>query len=185
MPPTARTAAAWLATAAPDPRAFLRTWERTGRRPAPPRPAPLPAGRQWDAVLTPAPFGRAALDSLARLPGPGPALQDRTAATVAFLVPTGTAAGLLGSGIRTLGHGTALTVPHPDGTDPALHWLIPRTAPADSSTPADWNSPSTTPPPASPASREPGPAHARDRDRPRPAHPRTAIPRPNRARLDP
>ncbi|MEU2626601.1 hypothetical protein [Kitasatospora sp. NPDC007106] len=120
MPPTARTAAAWLAAAAPDPRAFLRTWERTGRH-----PAPLPAGRQWDAVLTPGPFGRTALDALARLPGPGPVLQDRTAGTVAFLVPTGTADGWLGSGIRTLGHGTALTVPHPDGTDRALHWLIP------------------------------------------------------------
>ncbi|WP_431680739.1 hypothetical protein [Kitasatospora sp. KL5] len=120
MPPAERTAAQWLAQAAPDPYTFLRDWERTGRR-----PAVLPTGRQWDALLTPATLGNPALDALARLPGPGPVLLDRTAGTVAFLVPTGTADSWIGSGIRTLGHGSRLAVPHPDAPGHGLTWLVP------------------------------------------------------------
>jgi hypothetical protein len=113
-------AAAWLAAAAPDPDACRRAWQRSVRG-----IALLPAGRRWDALLVPGRLGLAALRLLDRLPGGGPVLFDPGDDTVGFLVPVGTAARWVGTGIRGAGDGAWLPVPHPRRGGRGLRWLVP------------------------------------------------------------
>ncbi|AUG79901.1 hypothetical protein CFP65_5191 [Kitasatospora sp. MMS16-BH015] len=97
----------WLAAAAPDPAACRREWAATGL-------ALIPAGRRWDVLLVPRVLGE-----LTALTG-GPVY--RSGDELGFLVPVGTAARWVGTGIRSAGHGTWLAVPHPRSV---LHWRVP------------------------------------------------------------
>ncbi|WP_432055514.1 hypothetical protein [Streptomyces sp. bgisy022] len=117
-----RTAVAWLASVAPDPEACLREWEND-----PLGVALLPAGKGWDVLILPGRLGRPTLDVLCRvLDQPGPVLADFGDARTGFLVPPGTAARWLGTGIRTAGAGTWIVVPHPQRmTSGGIRWLIP------------------------------------------------------------
>jgi hypothetical protein len=116
-----KTAVAWLASVAPDPEACRREWERN-----PFGLALLPAGRAWDVLILPARLGRPTLDVLTRvLDRPGPVLAGFGDARTGFLVPPGTAAHWLGTGIRTVGQGAWIVVPHPGRTAGAVRWLVP------------------------------------------------------------
>ncbi|GGS61566.1 hypothetical protein AB0E75_22160 [Streptomyces griseoviridis] len=119
--PGAKTAAEWLAAVAPDPEVCRLEWERN-----PLGTALLPAGRAWDVLILPGRLGYPTLDVLTRvLDRPGPVLADFGDARVGFLVPPGTAARWLGTGVRTAGAGTWIVVPHP-GRLPSggVRWLI-------------------------------------------------------------
>ncbi|MEG3631362.1 hypothetical protein [Streptomyces poriticola] len=118
----AKTAVAWLASAAPDPEACLREWERN-----PLGVALLPAGTAWDVLILPSRLGYPTLDVLTRvLDQPGPVLADFGDARTGFFVPPGTAARWLGTGIRTAGRGTWIVVPHPAWPAPGgIRWLVP------------------------------------------------------------
>lgn len=84
----AKTALEWLASAAPDPGACRREWERS-----PLGIALLPAGKAWDVVILPDELGCPTLDVVTRvLDRPGPVLVDVDHARMGFLVPPGTAA---------------------------------------------------------------------------------------------
>ncbi|MFG3050840.1 hypothetical protein ACGFZP_07765 [Kitasatospora sp. NPDC048239] len=109
----------WLAQAASDPEAFRLQWERTGFG-----PALLPAGRRWDVLSVPGRLGRPALDILASGPC-GPVLADGGDEHLGFLVPVGTAARWIGTGVRCAGEGTWIAVPHPDRRNRGLRWLVP------------------------------------------------------------
>jgi hypothetical protein len=111
---------AWLAAAAPDPEACRRTWERSA-----PGIALLPAGRRWDVLIVPGRLGRPAARLLDRLPDGGPVLFDPGDDTVGFLVPVGTAARWIGTGVRGVGDGTWIPVPHPRRGGRGLRWLLP------------------------------------------------------------
>ncbi|MFJ9668530.1 hypothetical protein ACIRPP_28600 [Streptomyces sp. NPDC101219] len=117
-----RTAVAWLASVAPDPESCLRDWERN-----PLGVALLPAGRGWDVLILPGRLGRPTLDVLSRvLDQPGPVLADFGDERTGFLVPPGTAARWLGTGVRTAGAGTWIVVPHPErAASGGIRWLIP------------------------------------------------------------
>lgn len=97
----------WLAEAAPDPEAFREPWERTGLG-----LMLLPAGRRWDVLSVPGRLGRPVLDILDGR-SCGPVLTDFGGESVGFLVPVGTAARWIGTGVRTAGDGTWIVVPHP------------------------------------------------------------------------
>jgi len=117
----ARGAVEWLVSAALDPDTCRWEWERstTGI-------ALLPAGRIWDALIVPGELGRITLDVLLRMVAePGPVLADSGDFRVGFLVPPGTAARWVGTGVRTAGPGAWLAVPHPGRTGPGLRWLVP------------------------------------------------------------
>jgi hypothetical protein len=118
----AKTAVEWLASAAADPRACRRDWERTPRG-----AALLPAGRAWDLLSLPGELGYPTLDVLTRiLDQLGPVLADfGDEPRLGFLVPPGTAARWLGTGIRGAGLGTWIVVPYPGRTVGTLRWLIP------------------------------------------------------------
>ncbi|MBR8639384.1 hypothetical protein KEF29_08910 [Streptomyces tuirus] len=118
----AKTAIEWLASVAPDPEACRREWERN-----PLGVTLLPAGSAWDVLILPAELGYATLDVLTRVLGrPGPVLVDFGDARVGFFVPPGTAAGWLGTGIRTAGAGTWIVVPYPGRASPGgVRWLVP------------------------------------------------------------
>ncbi|MEU5596031.1 hypothetical protein [Streptomyces sp. NPDC020298] len=117
----ARTALEWLASVAPDPEACRWEWERN-----PPGLALLPAGRAWDVLILPGALGYPTLDVLTRiLDQPGPVLADFGDSRVGFLVPPGTAARWLGTGIRTAGPGTWIVVPHPGRAPRTVRWLVP------------------------------------------------------------
>ncbi|MFJ8544229.1 hypothetical protein ACIRFH_19780 [Streptomyces sp. NPDC093586] len=120
--PGAKTAVAWLASVAPDPGACRREWERN-----PQGIALLPAGKAWDVLFLPSRLGCPTLDVLFRvLDQPGPVLADSRDARTGFLVPPGTAARWLGTGVRTAGPGTWIVVPHPGRPSAAgVRWLIP------------------------------------------------------------
>ncbi|WP_258024327.1 bifunctional DNA primase/polymerase [Streptomyces bambusae] len=115
-----RTAVEWLVSAAPDPDACRWAWERN-----PLGVALLPAGRRWDVLVLPGDLGRAALHVLRRLPGrPGPVLAGSAAARVGFFVPEGTASRWLGTGVRGVGHGSWVAVPHPGRATGGMRWLV-------------------------------------------------------------
>jgi len=111
----------WLAAAAPDPEACRREWERTGLG-----VALLPAGRIWDVLLVPGDLGQLTHSVLARLPGgAGPVFADFGDEHLGFLVPVGTAARWVGTGLRGAGDGTWVVVPHPAGRSRGVRWLVP------------------------------------------------------------
>ncbi|MFJ4191404.1 hypothetical protein [Kitasatospora sp. NPDC089509] len=112
----------WLAQVAPDPEDFRETWERTGLG-----LMLLPAGRRWDALVVPGRLGRPAADLLGLLDtGPcGPVLADSGEENVSFLVPVGTAARWVGTGVRSAGEGTWIVVPHPGRSSRGVRWLVP------------------------------------------------------------
>ncbi|MFF3502929.1 hypothetical protein [Streptomyces sp. NPDC003247] len=117
----AKTAVAWLASVAPDPGACRREWERNPRG-----VALLPAGRAWDVLILPGGLGCPTLDVLTRLLGrPGPVLAGFGDDRLGFLVPPGTAARWIGTGVRTAGAGTWIVVPHPGRTTGPVRWLVP------------------------------------------------------------
>ncbi|KNB51176.1 hypothetical protein [Streptomyces caatingaensis] len=116
-----RSAVEWLASAAPDPRACRREWERN-----PFGIALLPAGRVWDVLVVPAALGRPAAEILSRRTRrPGPALSDERARRVGFLVPPGTADRWVGTGVRGVGEGAWVVVPHPLRGVSQVRWLVP------------------------------------------------------------
>jgi hypothetical protein len=112
----------WLASAAPDPRACRREWERH-----PLGVTLLPAGRLWDVLVVTGPLGRPALDLLHHLDpgGPGPVLADFHDTRTGFFVPPGTATRWLGTGVRAAGTGSWITVPYPGRPSGAVRWLVP------------------------------------------------------------
>ncbi|MFF4400569.1 hypothetical protein [Streptomyces sp. NPDC001480] len=117
----AKTAVEWLASVAPDPEACRWEWERNPRG-----VALLPAGKAWDVLILPGALGYPTLDVLTRiLDRPGPVLADFGDSRVGFLVPPGTAARWLGTGIRAAGPGTWIVVPHPGRATTTLRWLVP------------------------------------------------------------
>ncbi|MFF8972011.1 hypothetical protein [Streptomyces sp. NPDC014995] len=117
----AKTAVAWLASVAPDPEACRREWERD-----PLGVAVLPVGEAWDLLILPSRLGSPTLDVLTRvLDRPGPVLAAFDDDRAGFLVPPGTAARWLGTGIRTAGAGTWIVVPHPGRSTGSIRWLVP------------------------------------------------------------
>lgn len=118
----AKTAVEWLASVAPDPDACRWEWERN-----PLGVALLPAGKAWDVLILPGDLGYPTLDVLTRiLDQPGPVLVDFGDNRMGFLVPPGTAARWVGTGIRTAGVGTWIVVPYPGrSTGGGVRWLVP------------------------------------------------------------
>ncbi|HJD84429.1 hypothetical protein [Kitasatospora aureofaciens] len=114
-----RTGLNWLSQAAPDPEDFRAQWERTGLG-----LTLLPAGRRWDVLTVPGRLGRPALDVLDTTPC-GPVLTDSGEDHVSFLVPVGTAARWIGTGVRCAGEGTWIVVPHPGRGSRGVRWLVP------------------------------------------------------------
>ncbi|MFF7458777.1 hypothetical protein [Kitasatospora sp. NPDC008115] len=109
----------WLARTAPDPAAFREQWEHTGAG-----LALLPAGRHWDVLSVPGRLGRPALD-LFGAGVRGPVLADFGDEYIGFLVPAGTAARWIGTGVRCAGEGTWIVVPHPGHRGRGVRWLVP------------------------------------------------------------
>ncbi|MCZ0208345.1 hypothetical protein ACIG54_32285 [Streptomyces achromogenes] len=117
----AKTAVAWLASVAPDPEACRREWERN-----PLGVALLPAGKAWDVLILPGDLGYPTLDVLTRLlDRPGPVLAGFGDSRLGFLVPAGTAARWVGTGVRTAGAGTWIVVPYPGRPARGVRWLVP------------------------------------------------------------
>ncbi|MFF3939858.1 hypothetical protein [Streptomyces phaeofaciens] len=117
----AKTAVEWLASVAPDPESCRWEWERN-----PLGVALLPAGRAWDVLILPGALGYPTLDVLTRiLDRPGPVLVDFGDDRMGFLVPPGTAARWIGTGIRTAGAGTWIVVPYPGRSTRGVRWLVP------------------------------------------------------------
>ncbi|WP_405776630.1 hypothetical protein [Streptomyces sp. NBC_00859] len=117
----ARSAVEWLASAAPDPDACRREWERD-----PHGVALLPAGVRWDVLIIPGELGYPTLDVLSRLiDRPGPVLAGFGEARMGFFVPPGTAARWIGTGVRGAGRGTWIVVPRPGGAAGGVRWLVP------------------------------------------------------------
>ncbi|MGV9348558.1 hypothetical protein ACWDSD_27845 [Streptomyces spiralis] len=117
----AKTAVEWLASVAPDPRACRRAWQRDPRG-----VALLPAGRAWDVLVLPAELGCPTLDVLTRvLDQVGPVMAGFGDGRLGFLVPPGTAARWLGTGVLAAGAGTWIVVPYPRHGAGAVRWLIP------------------------------------------------------------
>lgn len=117
-----RAAVEWLASVAPDPDICQWEWERDPRG-----IALLPAGRRWDVLILPGELGCPTLDVLNRLiDRPGPVLADFGDARMGFFVPPGTAARWVGTGVRSVGRGTWIVVPHPGRVVVGrVRWLIP------------------------------------------------------------
>ncbi|MFF4383966.1 hypothetical protein [Kitasatospora sp. NPDC001547] len=109
----------WLAQVAPDPEALREQWERTGLG-----LVLLPAGRRWDVLSVPGRLGRPALEIMEPCTS-GPVLTDAAGEHVGFLVPVGTAARWIGTGVRAAGEGTWIVVPHPERTSRGVRWLVP------------------------------------------------------------
>ncbi|OIV35290.1 hypothetical protein BIV57_22350 [Mangrovactinospora gilvigrisea] len=117
----ARRALEWLAAAAEDPERCRHDWElsESGL-------ALLPAGHIWDVLVIPGRLGAATLRVLRLcLPEPGPVLTDG-GGHLGFLVPPGTAERWVGSGVRCVGLGGWVVVPHP-AREPSgpVRWLEP------------------------------------------------------------
>ncbi|MFH8518096.1 hypothetical protein ACH4CE_24005 [Streptomyces gelaticus] len=116
------TAVEWLVSVAPDPDACRRGWERNPRG-----VALLPAGRRWDVLILPGELGYPTFDVLTRLiDRPGPVLSGFGDARMGFFVAPGTVARWVGTGVRGVGQGTWIVVPHPGGaSNGGVRWLIP------------------------------------------------------------
>ncbi|MFJ9551728.1 bifunctional DNA primase/polymerase [Streptomyces erythrochromogenes] len=118
--PGDKTAVAWLASAASDPEACRRAWERN-----PLGVALLPAGRLWDVLVLPGELGRGTLDVLAPLAGrPGPVLADFGASRLGFFVPPGTASHWVATGVRGAGRGAWIVVPYPGRATGGVRWEV-------------------------------------------------------------
>ncbi|WP_030767401.1 hypothetical protein [Streptomyces sp. NRRL F-2664] len=118
--PGDKTAVEWLASAAPDPGACRRAWERN-----PLGVALLPAGRLWDVLILPGGLGRTALDVLGPLTDrPGPVLADFGASRLGFFVPAGTASHWIGTGVRGAGRGAWIVVPYPGRATGGVRWEV-------------------------------------------------------------
>ncbi|MEF9906674.1 hypothetical protein [Streptomyces sp. P9-A2] len=117
-----KPAVEWLSSVAPDPEACRWEWEHN-----PHGVALLPAGKAWDVLILPGELGYPTLDVLTRvLDRPGPVLVDFGDARMGFLVPPGTAARWIGTGIRTAGDGTWIVVPYPGRSSAGgTRWLFP------------------------------------------------------------
>ncbi|WP_380285226.1 hypothetical protein [Kitasatospora purpeofusca] len=109
----------WLAQAAPDPAAFREQWERSGLG-----LVLLPAGRRWDVLSVPGRLGRPAFE-LFGVGACGPVLADFGDEHIGFLVPVGTAARWIGTGVRCAGEGAWVVVPRPDRRGRGVRWLVP------------------------------------------------------------
>lgn len=117
----ARSAVDWLVSVAPDPQTCRWEWERN-----PLGVALLPAGRLWDVLIVRARLGYVTLDVLTRMPDrPGPVLADFGDERMGFLVPPGTAARWVGTGVRAAGRGTWIVVPYPGRATGGVRWLVP------------------------------------------------------------
>lgn len=102
------SAVEWLATAAPDPGTCRWEWERN-----PLGVTLLPAGRLWDVLILPSELGRPTLEILSRCTQQvGPVLADFGDCRMGFFVPPGTAAGWIATGVRAVGTGSWVVVPH-------------------------------------------------------------------------
>lgn len=116
-----RSAVEWLASAAADPGACRRDWERH-----PLGVALLPAGRLWDVLVVGGPLGGRTLEELTRCTGrPGPVLADFGDCRTGFFVPPGTAAGWIATGVRGAGAGSWVVVPYPGRVTGGVRWLVP------------------------------------------------------------
>ncbi|MER5613230.1 hypothetical protein [Streptomyces sp. NPDC002215] len=117
-----KAAVEWLASVAPDPDACRWEWERNPRG-----VALLPAGRRWDVLILPGALGHPTLDVLTRLiDRPGPVLSDFGDARMGFFVAPGTVSRWVGTGVRGVGQGTWIVVPHPGrASSGGVRWLIP------------------------------------------------------------
>jgi hypothetical protein len=117
----ARSAVEWLVSVTGDPDVVRIEWERN-----PLGVALLPAGRMWDVLILTSDLGYPTLDALTRLVGrPGPVLADFGDSRMGFFVPPGSAARWLGTGVRALGRGTWIVVPHPGRPNGGVRWLVP------------------------------------------------------------
>ncbi|MFC0600808.1 hypothetical protein [Streptomyces palmae] len=122
----------WLVSAAEDPVACRRAWERD-----PLGIALLPAGRLWDVLILSGALGGTTLEALHRKTDrPGPVLGDFQDTRVGFFVPAGTAARRTepgsvprGAGPRTVvrgaGPGAWVAVPYPGRPAGGVRWLVP------------------------------------------------------------
>ncbi|MEW2587118.1 hypothetical protein [Streptomyces virginiae] len=118
--PGDKTAVEWLASAAPDPDACRRAWERN-----PLGVALLPAGRLWDVLILPGELGQATLDVLALLTDrPGPVLADFGDSRLGFFVPAGTTSHWIGTGVRGAGRGAWIVVPYPGRATGGVRWAV-------------------------------------------------------------
>ncbi|MGW2084438.1 hypothetical protein [Streptomyces sp. NPDC001880] len=117
-----KAAVEWLVSVAPDPDACRWQWERNPRG-----VALLPAGRRWDVLILPGELGYPTLDVLTRLlDRPGPVLSDFGDARMGFFVAPGTVARWVGTGVRGVGRGAWIVVPHPGrASNGGVRWLIP------------------------------------------------------------
>lgn len=117
-----KAAVEWLASVAPDPDACRWEWERNPRG-----VALLPAGRRWDVLILPGALGHPTLDVLTRLiDRPGPVLSVFGDARMGFFVAPGTVSRWVGTGVRGVGQGTWIVVPHPGrASSGGVRWLIP------------------------------------------------------------
>ncbi|MEV4905626.1 bifunctional DNA primase/polymerase [Streptomyces albidoflavus] len=115
-----RAAAEWLLSAAPDPAECRRQWGR-----GPQGMVLLPAGVKWDVLILPGALGHPTLDVLSRCAGrPGPVLSGAGGVRLGFFVPPGTASRWLGTGVRAVGRGTWIVVPHPGRAAGVVSWLV-------------------------------------------------------------
>ncbi|MER6059388.1 hypothetical protein [Streptomyces albidoflavus] len=115
-----RAAAEWLLSAAPDPAEGRRQWGR-----GPQGMVLLPAGVKWDVLILPGALGHPTLDVLSRCAGrPGPVLSGAGGVRLGFFVPPGTASRWLGTGVRAVGRGTWIVVPHPGRAAGVVSWLV-------------------------------------------------------------
>ncbi|MDB1089671.1 hypothetical protein PJ985_19120 [Streptomyces sp. ACA25] len=117
----ARAATEWLASAAAEPEACRWEWERSRLG-----VTLLPAGRVWDVLVLSGALGLPTLDVLTRFTGRlGPVLREAEQDRVGYFVPPGTVARWLGTGVRGVGSGSWIAVPHPLRTAGGIHWLVP------------------------------------------------------------
>ncbi|AGI87566.1 hypothetical protein ABZ649_27590 [Streptomyces albidoflavus] len=115
-----RAAAEWLLSAAPDPAECRRQWGR-----GPQGMVLLPAGVKWDVLILPGALGHPTLDVLSRCAGrSGPVLSGAGGVRLGFFVPPGTASRWLGTGVRAVGRGTWIVVPHPGRAAGVVSWLV-------------------------------------------------------------
>ncbi|MCF3105898.1 hypothetical protein IPZ58_30595 [Streptomyces roseoverticillatus] len=115
------SAVEWLAAAAPDPGTCRWEWERN-----PLGVTLLPAGRLWDVLILSSELGRPTLEILSccteRV---GPVLADFGDCRMGFFVPPGTAAGWVATGVRAVGTGSWVVVPHPARAASGVRWVLP------------------------------------------------------------